>query len=165
MAGTTSSRADSPEPANHTFAPVIVKERISSVDTLRGFALLGILLMNIVGFALPGNAYDDPTIAGGATGMNLAVWAVNYILFEGKMVAIFSMLFGAGVILLTSRAEQRGAEAAIADIYYRRTLWLIAFGMAHAYYIWNGDVLYFYGCAGLVLFPLRKLSQIGRAHV
>lgn len=154
----TSSRADSLEIADRTFAPVIAKERISSVDTLRGFALLGILLMNIEGFALPWNGYADLTSAGGDTGMNLAVWAVNYILVEGKMRATFSMLFGAGVILLTSRGEERGAGAAVADIFYRRTLWLIAFGMAHAYLIWQGDILYGYGVAGLFLYPLRKLS-------
>src|SRR5579863_1412165 len=137
--------------------PVVPGERISSIDTLRGFAVLGILLMNVASFALPTNAYDDPTIAGGAKGINLAVWAVNYILFEGKMRALFSMLFGAGVVLLTSRAEQRGGEGRIADIYYRRTLWLLAFGLAHAYFLWEGDILYFYAVVGLMLFPFRKL--------
>src|SRR5713101_4064373 len=128
--------------------PVAARERILSVDALRGFAVLGILLMNIVGFALPGNAYDDPTIAGGARGANLAAWAIAYVLFEGKMRTIFSMLFGAGVILLTSRAEERGGQAQIADIYYRRTLWLFVFGLLHAYFIWEGDILYGYGLAG-----------------
>lgn len=137
--------------------PVVSTDRISSVDTLRGFALLGILLMNIVGFALPGNAYDDPTIAGGTAGANLTVWAINYVLFEGKMRTLFSMLFGAGVILLTSRLEKRGAGTSVADIYYRRTLWLVAFGLFHAYFIWNGDILYAYGLVGLMLFPLRRL--------
>ncbi len=151
-----STRPDTP-----SVAPVAPSERISSIDTLRGFALLGILLMNIVGFALPNNAYDDPTIAGGATGINLGVWAVNYILIEGKMRAIFSMLFGAGVVLLTSRAEQRGGEGRVADIYYRRTLWLLAFGMAHAYFLWEGDILYYYAVVGLMLFPFRRLSAKG----
>src|SRR5712692_1544856 len=97
---------DNPAPA-----PVAPTERISAVDTVRGFALLGILLMNIVGFALPGNAYGDPTIAGGATGINLATWALNYVLVEGKMRTLFSMLFGAGVVLLSSRLEQRDPTA------------------------------------------------------
>lgn len=142
------------------FAPVSAKERISSVDVIRGVALLGILLMNIISFGLPGQAYMDPTVAGGATGANLAFWLVNQILFEGKMRAIFSMLFGAGVIILTSRAENRGGEAraGIADIYYRRTLWLFAFGLLHAYFIWVGDILYSYGLVGLMLYPLRKAA-------
>lgn len=148
-------------PVNPALAPVVPAERISAVDTVRGFALLGILLMNIVGFALPGNAYGDPTIAGGATGINLATWAINYILFEGKMRALFSMLFGAGVVLLSSRLEQRDPTAGVADIYYRRVLWLLAFGLVHAYFFWEGDILYFYAVCGLILFPFRKLTPKG----
>ena len=86
--------------------PVGQNERISSIDVLRGFALLGILLMNIVGFGLNMAAYDDPTVAGGATGINLWTWIVMHVLAEGKMRCLFSMVFGAGFILLTSRLEQ-----------------------------------------------------------
>jgi len=139
-------------------APVARAERISSVDMLRGFSLLGILLMNIVSFGLPGAAYMDPTVAGGFTGANRAVWLVNQVLFEGKMRTIFSMLFGAGVVILTSRAEARGGEGGIADVYYRRTLWLIVFGLLHAYFLWVGDILYMYGLVGLMLYPFRRLS-------
>lgn len=140
------------------FAPVQSRERISSVDVLRGFALFGILWMNIVAFALPGAAYGDPTVAGGASGANFIFWLFSQILVEGKMRTIFSMLFGAGAVLLTSRAEERGAGARVADIYYRRTMWLIVFGLLHAYFIWSGDILYGYGVAGLLLFPFRKQS-------
>lgn len=138
--------------------PVVRTERISAVDTVRGVALLGILLINIVSFALPADAYDEPSIAGGATGINLATWTINYVLFEGKMRALFSMLFGAGVVLLSSRLEQRDPTAAVADIYYRRVLWLLAFGLVHAYFFWEGDILYFYAVSGLILFPFRKLK-------
>jgi uncharacterized protein len=139
-------------------APVIREERIASIDVLRGVALLGILWMNIVAFALPGAAYADPTVAGGARGSNLLFWLFSQILVEGKMRTIFSMLFGAGVVLFTSRAEARGGEVLIGDLYYRRTLWLIAFGLLHAYFIWSGDILYGYGVAGLLLFPFRRLK-------
>ena len=138
--------------------PVGAPERIPSIDVLRGFALLGILLMNIVSFALPDAAYWDPTAAGGAAGVDLAAWLLSAVLFEGKMRSIFSMLFGAGVVLLTSRVEERGLEAQAADIYYRRALWLIAFGLAHAYFLWGGDILYGYGVAALVLYPFRRQS-------
>src|SRR5437016_14500873 len=70
--------------------PVERSERISSLDVLRGFALLGILLMNIVGFGLYMSAYDDPTVAGGATGPNLWVWITMHVLAEGKMRCLFS---------------------------------------------------------------------------
>ncbi len=128
------------------------------MDTLRGVAVLGILLMNILGFAYPFAASFDPTVAGGVTGANLWIWAVNTALFEGKMRAIFSMLFGAGMLVLTSRLEQRGLGAQAADIYYRRVLWLLAFGLIHAYFIWWGDILFFYSVLGLCLFPFRRLS-------
>ena len=138
--------------------PVLADERIGSMDVLRGVAVLGILLMNILGFALPFAASFDPTVAGGITGANRWIWAINTVLFEGKMRAIFSMLFGAGMLVLTSRLEQRGAAAESADIYYRRLLWLVAFGLAHAYFVWWGDILFFYGVLGLFLFPLRRLA-------
>ncbi len=137
-------------------APVATQERISSVDALRGVAVLGILLVNIQVFGLPFAAYMNPTAHGGTGGLNLAYWFTNLILFEGKMRTIFSMLFGAGVVLMTSRAEERGGGIGVADVYYRRTLWLILFGILHAYFIWWGDILYGYGLIGLALFPLRK---------
>ncbi len=137
-------------------APVASGERIPSVDALRGVAVLGILLMNIQNFGLPMAAYMNPTAHGGDGGLNLAYWFANVIFFEGKMRTIFSMLFGASVVLMTVRAEERGGGIKVADIYYRRTLWLILFGVLHAYFIWFGDILYGYGLIGLALFPLRK---------
>jgi uncharacterized protein len=133
------------------------------MDVLRGVAVLGILLMNIIGFAYPFAASFDPTLGGGHTGVNLWVWAINTVLFEGKMRAIFSMLFGAGMLVLTSRLEQHGAAGDAADVYYRRLLWLLAFGLVHAYFVWWGDILFFYAVLGLMLFPFRRLS--GRALV
>jgi uncharacterized protein len=138
------------------FAPVTNQERIVSMDTLRGVALLGILLINIIVFGLPVSAYSVPINAGGHTGLNLVFWYANQIFFEGKMRALFSMLFGAGVMLMTQRAEERGGLRA-RGIYYRRTLWLIVFGLLHDYFIWIGDILYLYGVVGLALFPFRKL--------
>ncbi|MBL8173588.1 MAG: hypothetical protein JNK48_02905, partial [Bryobacterales bacterium] len=138
--------------------PVRGSERIESIDVLRGFSLLGILLLNISSFALPTGAYMNPTVYGGSTGVNLTYWLIHMALFDGKMRAIFSMLFGTGAVILTLRAEARGAGVETADIYYRRTMWLIAIGLFHAHLIWYGDILYGYGVAGLLLFPLRKAS-------
>jgi len=92
--------------------PVRDDERIQTLDILRGAALLGILLMNILAFGLPMAAYSNPTIAGGSTGPNLWAWILQWILFEGKMRGIFSIMFGAGIYLLTSRVEARGGPAA-----------------------------------------------------
>ena len=133
-------------------------ERVSGLDTIRGFALLGILLMNIAGFGLPFAAYDNPVPAGGYTGKNLLTWFVVSIVADGKMRAIFSMAFGASVYLLIDRLIRKGAAASAADIHYRRMLWLLLFGLIHGYLIWSGDILYVYAMCGLVLYPLRKLS-------
>lgn len=134
-----------------TAGPVRADERISSLDVIRGFALLGILLMNIVGFGLA-YAYDDPTNGGGATGVNLWTWVTMHILAEGKMRCLFSMVFGAGVVLLTSRPN------ASADIYYRRNLWLMAAGGLHAFLLWQGEVLYPYALCALALYPFRVME-------
>lgn len=113
--------------------------------------------MNIVGMGL-GPAYDNPTIAGGATGINLWTWFGINVGFEGTQRALFSMLFGAGVILLSSRLEASGRLDS-ADIYFRRNLWLIAFGLFNAWVLlWVGDILYYYGIAALFLYAFRKLA-------
>lgn len=141
-----------------TFKPTVQEDRINSLDVIRGIALLGILLMNINGMGLP-FAYGDPSIAGGAEGLNLKVWIINNMLFEGTMRGLFTLLFGASVILLTSRLEKKGAGIAAADIYYRRTLWLLLFGIINVYiFLWQGDILYPYALLGLTLFPFRNAS-------
>ncbi|MBV8515169.1 MAG: DUF418 domain-containing protein, partial [Acidobacteria bacterium] len=138
--------------------PVRPEERISALDSIRGFALLGILLMNITAFGLPAAAYENPVPAGGHTGKNLIVWVIMTVAADGKMRAIFSLAFGASVYLLVDRLIRKGAAAAAADIHYRRMLWLLLFGLIHGYLIWSGDILYMYAMCGLVLYPLRKLS-------
>ena len=131
--------------------------RIEALDFVRGVALFGILLMNITGFGLP-DAYVNPANAGGATGANLWAWIVTEIGFEGTQRGLFSMLFGASVILLTSRIEASGRPDA-ADIYFRRNLWLIGFGFVNAFiFLWYGDILYAYGITALFVFAFRKLA-------
>lgn len=138
-----------------------VTERLPTIDALRGVAVLGILLMNVAGFAFHPAAYNDPTIQGGASGVNYWTFLVNAVLVDGAMRGIFTILFGAGVCLLTGRAESRGAAAVAADIYYRRILWLLVFGVLHAYLLWWGEVLYPYALLGLVLYPFRRMSVRG----
>ncbi len=140
------------------FTPVGVDERISSLDVIRGVAVLGILLMNIVAFGLPLGAYSDPSVAGGASGLNLAAWITTNMLFEGTFRTLFSVLFGAGVVLFTTRAERRNPAGA-ADLYYRRNLWLISLGVVHAYLLlWIGEILYAYGLTALFLFVFRHVG-------
>ena len=155
---TQSSSTILPQEDQLAVAPVRSEERITAIDTIRGFALLGILLMNICSFGLPQAAYNNPSPAGGATGPNLITWFIVTVLGEGKMRAIFSMTFGASVYLLIDRLSRKGAAADAADIHYRRMLWLLLFGMIHAYLIWDGDILFPYAMMGLLLYPLRKIS-------
>jgi len=137
--------------------PVTQRERIPTIDIVRGMALLGILVMNIGAFSGPFEMYINPLAVGNHRTYNLAAWTIRWIFFEGKMRAAFSMLFGAGVILLTERAERRGSRN-VADIFTRRNMWLVLFGVLHFYFIWYGDILYAYGLTALLfLYPCRKL--------
>lgn len=138
--------------------PTSDNERISSLDILRGIAVLGILIMNIVGFGLA-FANDDPTVAGGASGANLFIWAFNEVFVEGTMRGLFTMLFGLGFLLFISRGEKKGAGLMTADYYYRRILWLLVFGVIHAYILlWHGDILFTYAICGMMLFAFRTAS-------
>ncbi len=145
-------------------APVSQLERVNSIDVLRGFSLMGILIMNITAFAF-GHNYSfplstiQPVFSGPHWKVNTTVWFLRWVFAEGKMRGLFSLLFGAGVILLTARAESRGAGIRTADIYTRRNLWLLLFGAIHCYFIWDGDILYAYATSALLfLFPLRHLK-------
>jgi uncharacterized protein len=136
--------------------PVTAGERVASVDVLRGVALLGILAINIGIFAWPEAACADPLRGAGFTGMDRAVWVFNHLFFEYKMMTLFSMLFGAGLVLMGDRADARGAR--LAWTYYRRIFWLLVLGALHGYFLWYGDVLFFYAECGLLLYPFRRRS-------
>ncbi|MFQ5741628.1 MAG: DUF418 domain-containing protein [Acidobacteriota bacterium] len=136
--------------------PVAEAERIAALDVLRGFALLGILVMNIQAFSMIMAAYINPTAYGDLTGANYRTWFLSHVLTDQKMMTIFSMLFGAGIVLLSSRIEARGHSAA--GVHYRRMFWLLAFGLLHGYLLWYGDILFLYGVCGLVVYLFRKLS-------
>lgn len=128
--------------------------RHTSIDAVRGFAVLGILLMNIVGMGMPSFAYIDPTYYGGHEGANLWVWAVNYVLADGKMRGLFTMLFGASMLLIADRAE--GRLPGPVSTHYRRMAWLFVIGMAHAYLLFFGDILVTYAIAGAIVFLVRR---------
>jgi uncharacterized protein len=162
---TLSSRAAAVSGPTAFGEPLGTNDRISAIDILRGVAVLGILLVNIEDFGLPhadksapGTEWVGDYVPPDLAGVSLFAWTAMRALFEGKMRAIFSMLFGAGGVLLISRLENRGAGIRAAEIYVRRTLWLLLFGLAHAYLFWEGDILYGYALGGLFLLPFRSLS-------
>lgn len=135
--------------------PVRESERIQAIDTLRGVALLGILVMNIPHVAFHSAWFMNPTIAGPLVGTDRLIWLGTHLVFDMKMMAIFSMLFGAGLVLMDGRAAQRGR--AVTGVYYRRLAWLLLFGLAHAYLLWSGDILFIYAICGMLIYPLRRL--------
>ncbi len=135
--------------------PTSESERIAALDVLRGFALLGILLVNIGAFSMPAAAYFNPTAYGDLSGLNGWVWGITHLLADLKFMAIFSMLFGAGIVLMSQRSEARGQSAS--GVHVRRMAWLVVFGLLHAHLLWYGDILYWYGLCGLGVFLLRRL--------
>jgi uncharacterized protein len=137
-------------------APVAPAERIVSLDILRGVAILGILVINIYGFAMPFIAYSNPLAMGGTEPHNLGTWFVTHIFVDQKFLTIFAMLFGAGIVLMTTKAKAAGAKAG--RIYLRRQLWLVAIGAVHAYLIWFGDILVTYALIGLLAYLFRNLA-------
>jgi uncharacterized protein len=141
-----------------SLSPTETGERITSLDIMRGFVLCGILLMNINGFGLA-HAYQDPTIAGGYEGWNLYTWIATNMFFEGTMRGLFSLLFGVGMYILLDRMEKREAGIKGADIYFRRLMWLLVFGVIHAYLlIWSGEILYNYALMGFLVYSFRRLT-------
>ena len=130
-----------------------VSERIQSLDLLRGIALCGILVMNIASFALPGTAYSNPMAYGGEKVSNHIVFALTYVFFDQKMMGLFSLLFGASAMLFMEKLRNKGLNAT--GYYYSRIVWLIVFGLLHGTFLWEGDILFYYGMCGLLLYFFR----------
>lgn len=139
-----------------TLTPIDADERIESIDVLRGVAVLGILALNMRSFANPDCFYMNPTSYGDFTGINYWIWYLTQLLGDLKFWGIFSMLFGAGIVIMSERAEKRGKSAA--RMHYVRNSWLLLIGLIHAYLIWHGDILYTYAMCGFVVFLFRKRS-------
>ncbi len=144
---------------NTSLQPVSEQARIESLDVLRGFALLGILAMNIYLMGLPFAAYTNPTIMGEPfTDANKWTYIVVHMLFDLKMITIFAMLFGAGALLYADKAIERSGISAARWLWLRRMGWLALIGLLHAYVLWEGDILFSYAFCGIfALWWLRRL--------
>lgn len=136
--------------------PVSVDERKHAVDMLRGVAVLGILVMNIYAFAMSFTAYSNPLADGGTEPWNIGTWIFTHIFFDQKFMTIFSMLFGAGLIMMKQRADARGVR--YGKVWYRRNFWLLIIGMTHGYLIWMGDILFHYALVGMLVYVFRNKS-------
>ena len=139
--------------------PLAQSERISIIDSLRGIALLGILLMNIPFFAYPVIQARNPMIANEMGTINFDVWYFVEGVLDGTQRALFSMLFGCGVLVFTTRLEKRVSGTLPAELFLRRQLWLLVFGLINAFVLlWSGDILYHYAILGIVLFAFRRMK-------
>ncbi len=138
--------------------------RYLTLDALRGFAVMGILMMNIIAFSMPEMAYFSPAIFGGTDTPDVVAWLLSFILVDGKMRGLFTILFGASMMLVIERATAKGENPA--KVHYSRMLWLAVFGLAHYFLIWWGDILFLYAAVGCIAFFMadwesKKLIRVG----
>ena len=145
--------------------PTLLGQRIVALDVLRGFALLGILFLNIETFSGPAILHDvpmgtgKPAFVGWHAQLDLAIVTIKWMFFEGKMRTLFAILYGAGIVLLTERLDRRGPPGTALGIFCRRNLWLLVFGLLHGTLIWYGDILARYALIALLfMYPLRRLA-------
>lgn len=136
--------------------PAPKADRHTSIDTLRGFAVLGILMMNIQGFAMVSQAYMMPNVHMDLTGANLDVWFYSHVFFAMKAMTTFSALFGAGIVLMLGEEQQ-----ARLGVHYRRMIWLLVIGLIHAWIFWWGDILVPYALMGMLVVFARRMSVTG----
>jgi uncharacterized protein len=127
-----------------------------TLDIIRGTAVMGILLANIPGFALPEPAYFSPLAYGGHGPAEVTAWLLNFVFVEGKMRGLFSVLFGASMLLVIERAEAAGESTA--KVHFARMAVLFLLGLGHMYFVWWGDILAHYALAGAVAFLFHRLN-------
>lgn len=136
--------------------PVKQADRVQSIDVIRGVAVLGILLMNIITFGINMD-HVLQVMRGPQTTTDFYTLATVMSLFEGTMRGLFSMLFGAGILLFMQGKKEQAGGPTVVELYYCRLLWLLLFGLFNAFVLlWEGDILYHYALNGMVLFVFRK---------
>ncbi|WP_294190468.1 DUF418 domain-containing protein [uncultured Sphingomonas sp.] len=134
------------------------RARFESLDVIRGVAVMGILLANIVAFGLPEAAYFSPLAWGGSGAAEKTAWLLNFVFVEGRFRGLFSFLFGASMLLVFERADADGGNGAA--LHLRRMFWLFVFGCLHLYLLWWGDILAHYALVGVIaLFFCRQSAR------
>lgn len=139
-----------------TLSSTVQSDRIVTLDIIRGVAVMGIFSVNVIAFAMIESAYFNPASYGGYHGPSLLVWATNMIVIDGKMRTLFSMLFGASMLLVIEKAEAAGRSGWWT--HFRRMIVLLGFGLFHFYFIWFGDILTLYAVSGLIAYLFRRRS-------
>ena len=130
---------------------------------MRGVAVMGIFSVNVVGFAMIEAAYFHPPTWGFDGLADRLMWFANFVLIDGKMRSLFSMLFGASMLLVAERAD--ASRQSPASVHYPRMVVLLLFGLAHFYFIWWGDILASYAVVGMLLFAVWRLNALSLAAI
>lgn len=135
--------------------PVRTSDRLFSLDVVRGFAVLGILAVNAITFAMPEPVMMNPSLQpGGLEGEAAAAWQTMHVFFQDKMRTLFSMLFGASIFLIGGERS----DLTRGKLLRKRLFWLGLFGLAHGLFFWFGDILLLYALTGLVVLLVRSWS-------
>jgi uncharacterized protein len=130
-------------------------DRILSLDVIRGVAVMGIFSVNVVGMAMIEQAYFYPPAYGFEHAYDRVMWAANFILVDGKLRSLFSILFGASMVLVIERGIAAGKQAW--DVHVPRMVVLLLFGLAHFYFLWWGDILANYALVGFIALLFWRL--------
>ncbi len=137
-------------------APVLVTDRVASLDVIRGIAVLAILIANVSGFAHPDLAYYwPPALPGGGNDTDGVVWLAQLVTVDGKFRGLFTILFGASMLLFL---DKFGSSRLATAMQLRRLFWLLLFGLAHFFLLFRGDILFSYAVAGAVSLMFIRLS-------
>ncbi|GGD55437.1 DUF418 domain-containing protein [Croceicoccus mobilis] len=137
--------------------PDQAEARLTSLDLVRGFAVLGILLPNLVSFARPGPYYFTGILID-YNPLEEAGWIFQYMLIDGKLRGLFALLFGTGMAIFVGRALRDRNWSSAYGLQLRRLLWLALFGVVHFYLLFIGDILLDYALAGLIALPFIRIK-------
>jgi uncharacterized protein len=141
-----------------TLTPTLTQDRMIELDLIRGLAVLGILTINIIGFAGPVYALYNPAIFGGHEGLDRLVFYIQDALFDGRMRGLLCLTFGAGLAMMIERAERLNQDCTWA--LHRRYFWLTIFGVAHVLLLqMPGDILFDYGIVALLVWGFARASS------
>ena len=147
------------ESSKAELAPVRSAARIEVLDILRGLAILGIFFINVPYMAASVWTFSADVRLIGWTALDQDAWLGVNLFFAGTQRCLLEFLFGAGMMVLARKAMTPDGPVAVADLYYRRNLWLLGFGLFDVFVLlWPGDILHIYALAALFLFPFRTLG-------
>lgn len=155
QAGPGTVHADRPLPVGSPLAPTAGAQRIVAIDVLRGVVLLGILVMNVSFMGWPEAWAMGPLRHPDGTVAERALWFVAEVFANMKMMSIFSLLFGAGIVMVADRAIAAGRSPA--KLHYKRMVWLGVIGFIHIFFMWYGDILLTYAMVGALAYLMRRL--------